>query len=130
MTIRRAAALLFTVAAACVIVFQLLLALGAPWGEYAMGGAVPGRYPPGMRVAAAVQGVLVGLLSAVVLARAGVAFTRWSQASARLIWAVVAVSAATLLLNIITPSTGERALWAPVAFVLLGSSLTVALSKR
>jgi len=46
MTIRRVAALLFTTVSAGVIVFQVALASGAPWGAYAMGGAFPGQFPP------------------------------------------------------------------------------------
>lgn len=49
------AALVFAVAAGGVVAFQIAIALGAPWGEYAMGGATPGRFPPPMRVAAVVQ---------------------------------------------------------------------------
>jgi hypothetical protein len=37
----RPAALVYTGISACVAVFQLALALGAPWGSYAMGGAFP-----------------------------------------------------------------------------------------
>ena len=44
------------------IAFQVLLALGAPWGAYAMGGTYPGRFPPGMRVVAAVQAAVLSLL--------------------------------------------------------------------
>jgi hypothetical protein len=39
---------------------------------------------------------------------------------------VVAYGVIGLILNLITPSAGERAIWAPVAFVLLVSSLVVA----
>jgi hypothetical protein len=41
------------------------------------------------------------------------------------VWLVVAVMAMSLILNLITPSTGGRALWAPVLVVLLTSSLVV-----
>ena len=40
-----AAAILFAAVTVGVIAFQFALALGAPWGAYAMGGAFPGRYP-------------------------------------------------------------------------------------
>jgi hypothetical protein len=46
---------------------------------------------------------------------------------AGLFWVVVAVAALGFVLNLITPSAGERAIWAPVAFVLLVSSTVVAL---
>jgi len=122
----RAAALLYAALSLVVIAFQLALAAGAPWGEYAMGGAYPGRFPPPMRVAAVLQGGLAALLSAVVLARAGVAVRRWARASHRWIWAVVALALMSTVLNLITPSAGERAVWAPVAVALLLTSLIVA----
>lgn len=126
MDLRRTAAVVYTAVSAVVAAFQLALAFGAPWGSYAMGGSSPGVYPPGMRVAAVVQAVLVLLLAAVVLARAGMVLPGWSGASRRLIWVVVAVSAVGLVLNLITPSSGERLLWAPAALILLLCSLVVA----
>ena len=45
-----------------------------------------------------------------------------------LIWLPVAFSAVSLVLNAITPSTGERRVWVPVALVMLVSSLIVALT--
>ena len=71
MDVTTIAALVFAVAAIGVIAFQLALAFGAPWGRYAMGGAFPGRMPPGMRVAAVVQAGLIALLAVVVLSAAG-----------------------------------------------------------
>ena len=112
-----------------VVGFQIALAAGVPWGAYAMGGAFPGQFPSVMRVAALVQAVILLLFVGVVLARAGVAVRRWSRASRRLIWLVVAFSTLSLVLNLITPSAGERAIWAPVALVLLVCSLLVALGK-
>jgi hypothetical protein len=40
---------------------------------------------------------------------------------------VVAISAIALVLNLITPSAGERKRWAPIALAMLASSLVVAL---
>jgi hypothetical protein len=109
--------------------FQLALAAGAPWGELAMGGAYPGVYPPAMRTAALVQIAIYLLLAAVVFARAGVALRGWRPASRWLIWLVVAIQAVAVVLNLITPSPLERLIWAPVAALLLASSLRVALSR-
>ena len=50
MDVTTIAALVFAIAAIGVIAFQLALAFGAPWGRDAMGGALPGRMPPKMRV--------------------------------------------------------------------------------
>lgn len=129
MKITQVAGIGFSVIMLGVVGFQIALAAGAPWGAYAMGGAFPGQFPSAMRVAALVQAVILLLFAGVVLARAGVAVRRWSRASRRLIWLVVAFSALSLVLNLITPSAGERAIWAPVALVLLVCSLLVALGK-
>lgn len=129
MSVSRIAAILYAIVSLGVIVFQVALAAGAPWGEYAMGGTFPGQFPPELRVAAIVQAVLLAVLAAVVLVRAGLILPRWSRASRWLIWIVVAFSAVSLVLNLLTPSAGERAIWAPVAFLLLLSSATVAFSR-
>jgi hypothetical protein len=130
MKISRAAAIVHAVVTLGVVAFQVALASGAPWGAYAMGGAFPGQFPPELRIAAVVQAVLLLALTGVVLARAGLALPGWSRAARWLIWIVVAFSVISLILNLITPSAGERAIWAPVALLLLISSATVAFSGR
>lgn len=128
MRVARVAAIIFAVLTAGVVGFQLALALGAPWGSYAMGGASPGVYPPAMRAAAVVQAVLLTVIALVVLSRSGLALARWFRVSKWAIWVVVAFSALSVLLNVITPSAGERAIWVPVALLLLACSLTVAVA--
>lgn len=122
------AAVIFAVVTAGVIVFQIGLALGAPWGAYAMGGRFPGPYPAGMRVAAIVQAVALAVLAVIVLSSAGLVVPSLSKTFPWLVWVPVAFSAVSLVLNLITPSAGERRIWAPVGAVLLASSLTVALT--
>jgi hypothetical protein len=129
MKIKRAAAFLYLILSAGIIAFQIALAAGAPWGAYAMGGASPGQYPPALRVAAIIQAVLLAGMAAVVLVHAGLILPGWSRAARWLIWIVVAFAAVSLFLNLITPSAGERAIWAPVAFLLLVSSAVVALTR-
>jgi hypothetical protein len=125
----RFAAILFAGWIAAVALFQLALAAGAPWGEYAMGGAFPGVFPPAMRIAALIQIPVLGLLAAIVLARAGLALPGWAPASRKLVWVVVGLLAIGLILNLVTPSHLERLIWAPVAGLLLLTSLRVALSR-
>jgi hypothetical protein len=63
-----AAALLVSIS-----VFQVLLALGAPWGSAAYGGAAAGPdgvLPPGLRVASAVAALILGVAAWLILARA------------------------------------------------------------
>ena len=120
------AAIVFAIVVVGVIAFQVALALGAPWGSYAMGGAFPGQFPPRLRVAALVQAALLAFASAIVLSRAGIVLPAWSEPSRSLIWAVVALSLVALVLNAISRSAGERRIWVPVALVMLASSLLVA----
>ena len=71
--------------------------------------------------------MLLGL-GVIVLARAGLILPQWQAAANWLIWGVVAFSALSLVLNLITPSKWERILWAPVAAGLLLCSVLVALA--
>ncbi len=122
------AAVLFAVVTAGVSAFQIALALGAPWGEYAMGGRSPGRFPPAMRVAAVGQAVLLAVIAVVVLSDARLFLPQLTGMFPWLIWLVVAFSAVSVVLNVLTPSARERRIWAPVTLVMLVSSLIVALS--
>jgi hypothetical protein len=129
MDIATIAALVFAVVAGGVVAFQLALALGAPWGAYAMGGAFPGRFPPPLRFAAVVQAVVIGLLAVVVLSAAGLVLPDLAVAFPWLVWVPVVVSALAVVLNSISRSAGERRIWVPVAMLLLVSSLIVALDS-
>ena len=111
-----------------VAAFQVALAVGAPWGALAMGGRYPGVMPIEIRVAEVFQALLLGFFAAMVLSRAGVLLPRWSRVSRRVIWVVVGMSAMSVVLNLATPSALERAIWAPVAIVMLVTALAVALS--
>ena len=130
MDISRVAAIVYAVVSAGVVAFQLALAAGAPLGSYAMGGAFPGQFPPAMRVAALVQAALVVGFASVVLSRGGVALSSWARVSRWLVWVVVALGLASFVMNVATPSLGERMIWAPVAFLLLGCSVVVATGRQ
>ena len=112
-----------------VAAFQLALALGAPWGQFAMGGAFPGAYPPALRLAAVAQVVVLALLAMVISSRAGLALPALRGASRPLSWGIVALLGLSLLLNLITPSGLERLMWAPVALSLFLTALRVAASR-
>lgn len=122
------AAYLFSVLIAVVVLFQLALALGAPWGEMAMGGKFPGRLPLRMRIAALVQIAVLVFIALIVLTRAGVILDEFSSLSKLAIWAVVVFSLIGTILNTITPSKKERMLWVPVTTVLLICATYVAVS--
>ena len=68
------------------------------------------------------------VLAVIVVSHAGLAAASVAAAAPWLVWLAVAVSAASLVLNAISPSAGERRIWVPVAIVLTLTSLVVAVS--
>ncbi len=128
MTATGIATAVYVLATAVVVAFQVALALGAPWGELAMGGRFPGRFPPRMRVAAVLQATVLVLLALVVLDAAGVISLGWTASLPLAVWFPVVFSGISVAVNAISPSPRERRLWVPVGLVLLVSSIIVALS--
>ncbi len=121
------AAIIFTMATLVVVGFQIALALGMPWGAYAMGGQFPGRFPPALRVAALVQAGVLAVLAVLVLAAAGLGGLGLPEGLAWLAWIPVVVSVLSVVMNLASRSAGERRLWVPVGIVLLVASVVVAL---
>lgn len=115
------AAIAYAVVTLFAVGFQIGLALGRPWGEYALGGRYPGRWSPPLRMAAFFQAIILLGLAILVVEHARTA--RIGDA----IWISVAVSAVAFVMNSITPSRKERHLWQPMTFVMLVASLVVAI---
>jgi hypothetical protein len=126
----RALAVVYALATAVVVLFQLGVAAGKAWGEYTMGGRYPGRLPPVMRVAAVVQAVVLGVLALVVLDAAGLLALDGTDDIEWLPFVPVVVAALSVVLNASSRSEPERRTWTPVAIVLLVSSLAVAMLTR
>jgi hypothetical protein len=110
------------------VLFQLAMALGAPWGEYAMGGKYPGKFPPKIRIAAVIQLLILIFFGVIGLIRSGFIFSSFFDFSSKAIWFVVGFFVLGSLMNLITPSKKERNIWAPITFILLLASLRIALS--
>ncbi len=117
----------FAILIAIVILFQAALAVGIPWGEYAVGGKYPGKLPVPMRAACLIQIVILAFLAVIVLSQAGSILPGWSGFANVAIWFVVAFSVLSTILNLITRSVWERRIWAPVAVLMLITSLIVAI---
>jgi hypothetical protein len=120
-------AIIFTVLTGIVIIFQICLAAGLPWGEASMGGRYPGKYPPKMRVVAIFNLLLLGFIAMIVLSRADLLLQQLQPFSRIGIWFVVAFFSVGTVLNTITPSRIER-IWAPVALLQLITSILVGIS--
>ncbi len=108
--------------------FQVALILGAPWGEFTLGGRWRGRLPMAGRLIAAASIGILALSGAVVAARAGLAFPELRAPSHRLVWVVVGYLVLGAIANAATPSRRERRIWLPVVTAMLALALSVALS--
>jgi len=104
---RLAAGLMVTTAA-----FQAALALGAPWGEAAYGGATAGVLSSQQRVSSAVAVPVYLAVAAVASGRLGAPTAR-----RRVLRLASVVMAAGAVLNLASPSLLERLLWVPVTVV-------------
>lgn len=104
---RRAAAVLL----AGIATFQVALAAGAPWGRLAWGGTHEGTLPPGLRVGSGVAALVWGAAAVAVAAER----PRDPRVRRRVLRGIGGVCAVGAALNLASPSTAERALWAPVS---------------
>ena len=119
-------AIIFASLSGIIILFQLGLALGLPWGKASMGGKFPGKYPPKMRIVSLVNSMLICIIAVVVLIKANLLLPRFKSFSDIIIYFVVGFSLTATIMNIITPSKIERNIWTPVAAILFVTSFIVA----
>ena len=109
--------------------FQVALALGAPWGRAAWGGAHEGRLPRNLRIASGFAAVFWVAAALVILARAGYDFPPLPSGVARDgTWVLFGLSALGALMNLASRSKLERLIWSPVSALLAVLCLLVALS--
>ncbi len=114
-----------------VVLFQLAIAAGAPWGRAAYGGYVES---PGveLRVTSIIAAVVWTAAALIILRRAG--HPVWAPLPDRAlpvaVWVLVGLSGLSVATNAISQSPLERAIWVPVAIAMLASTLTVALGAR
>lgn len=104
---------------ALVAIFQVSLALGAPWGDAAWGGANPGVLPTRLRIASAVAGLIIyPLIGAFILASAGLTTVDWVPGTGAMgIWVLTGVFTLGALANFASRSKWER-IWGPVSLVI------------
>lgn len=121
------AAVMFVVMTAVVILFQLALALGAPWGEFTLGGRHRGQLPGAWRLVPILSLLLLLAFVLVVLIRAGITGAAYLDLSRTLIWFVVGYCALGCVANAMTPSPRERMIWLPLVALMFVCSACVAL---
>ena len=112
-----------------VVAFQAALALGAPLGAAAQGGANVGKLPDGPRVVAALFALAWLIITLIVLARGGFGARLLPSAVARWgAWILVSLFCVATLLNFASPSPWERFGWAPFSLAMLVLSIALARS--
>lgn len=111
-----------------IAVFQLALALGAPWGRFAWGGQHDRELPARLRVSSAFSIVLYAAFALVLLDRAGAVDLlpgSWSRVGT---WVLLAFLSLGVVMNAASRSRHERAVMTPIALSLAVCTLLVALS--
>ncbi|WP_156157688.1 hypothetical protein [Demequina pelophila] len=113
---------------AVVALFQVALAAGAPWGDFAWSGRQPGRLPATLRVASAVSAPVLLGMAAVVLLRAGV----WGEGDSTWVtvvaWVVAAMLTLSALGNLASRSPRERAVFGPLSLLIAIGAIVVAIA--
>ena len=104
------------------VFFQIALILGAPLGRYTQGGSHAGALPVSGRILAAVSIPVILFQALAILSAAGFPGLNWPIWTG---WAAFGVQLVTTVLNWITPSKPERAVWGPITLVMSAMALVV-----
>ena len=115
MGLEQMAAILYALIIALVVLFQVCLIFGAPWGQITQGGRYEGPLPVGGRVVATLSVPTLIFMGASITSAAGL-MPNWADWTA---YAAIAVQALSTTLNWITPSQKERFLWGPITSIML-----------
>jgi len=117
-----------TVGFLVIAAFQAALALGAPWGRAAWGGAHE-RLPGRLRVASAVAVAIWLLAALIVLQRAGSPVVPLPPPVAQWgAWVLVGLLPLGAIMNFASSSRWERFGWGPLAVILAVLCFIVAMS--
>ena len=107
-------AILYALIIALVVLFQLCLVFGAPWGQITQGGRYEGPLPVIGRVAAMLSIPILICMGASITSAAGLG-PYWAGWTA---YAALAMQALSTTLNWITPSQKEKLLWGPITSIM------------
>ena len=119
-------ALALTVVLFVLAVFQLALALGAPFGRFAWGGqhrVLPGR----LRIGSLISIVIYAVIAVIALDRVGAIDVLPDTFAVIAMWVVFAYFAVGIFLNAVSRSKPERYVMVPVTIVLTVLSFFIAM---
>ncbi|MGH1413307.1 MAG: hypothetical protein ACRBB0_07420 [Pelagimonas sp.] len=108
---------LFATGCVAIIFFQIALIAGAPLGEFTQGGQVKGALPARGRLIAAISIPILLFCGAAIVSVAGFPGLDWPRRTG---WIALVVMTISAILNWITPSKKERAVWGPIMLVMAG----------
>lgn len=95
--------------------FQIMLATGKPWGEYAWGGRHPGTLPTNLRRSSAISAVALAAAGLVILIEGELLLPDLESVATQIIaWALAAFLLVGAVMNGVSRSKKERNLWTPV----------------
>lgn len=111
-----------------VSLFQLALVLGAPMGEYTLGGQTQGKLSIKLRLVSAISLLLNIAIAGHYLAQTGTIQTLLpSDLNQIANWGLVVFTASGLVMNSISRSKKERKMWVPVLLLSLTCAVIVAI---
>lgn len=106
--------------------FQLALVFGAPMGEYAYGGQMPGKLPTPYRVSSLISFLLMLAIAGHYLAQLGSVpklldpeLNQWVN------WGLIGFAALAAVMNNITRSVKEKRLWGSTTIAMLIAAIVV-----
>lgn len=118
---------LYGLACLGVVFFQIALIAGAPLGPYTQGGQHEGALPASGRAIAALSIGIVLFQGLAILSAAGFPGMGWPRWTG---WVALGISILATVLNTITPSPRERAVWAPIMLLMAGLAAYVMIVSR
>ncbi len=126
MFIKESAAFVYIFFNILIIIFHFALILGAPWGEFTMGGKDVGKLPKQKRVFAVLALPLLIFFLITIISLSGLSFIELKPISSKTIWGVIFFNFLTAIGNIFTKSHKERKLWAPITLIMLVCAIIIA----
>ena len=120
-------AYIFIVLIIIIAIFQAALVFGAPLGELTMGGRFPGKLPRKMRIAAAVQILVLLCFGVITASKAGIAFEQFYRISKIGIWVIFAFFIFGTVMNLSSPSRKEKLVMGPANILALVCSFFTAI---
>ena len=117
---------------AIVVVFNLALLLGAPWGDYTQGGKDPGVLESPGRFGALGTAIFFAVLALAMLARAGEGLMRtWRpKVVTVLAWFTTLYLALNSFLNVFTGPVAERTIFGPISTLTVVFAVITMITTR